>query len=85
MTNIGGGTQEVLGLYLKKRTTIFCTGGAISFFTGEQAPINQLIDRLYLGLLIRLIFDPLNFYKRFFFAFKLFPMVLFNKVKILNE
>ena len=89
LTNIGGGTQEVLGLYLKKnlkkRTTIFCTGGAISFFTGEQAPINPLIDRLYLGLLIRLIFDPLIFYKRFFFAFKLFPMVLFNKVKVFNE
>lgn len=89
LTNIGGGTQEVLGLYLKKnlkkKTTIFCTGGAISFFTGEQAPINPLIDRLYLGLLIRLIFNPFIFYKRFFFAFKLFPMVLFNKVKIFNE
>lgn len=89
LTNIGGGTQEVLGLYLKKnlkkKTTIFCTGGAISFFTGDQAPINHLIDKLYLGLLIRLIFNPLIFYKRFFYTFKLFPMVLLNKVKILNE
>ena len=53
ITNIGGGTQEVLGLYLKKnlkfKTTILCTGGAISFFTGDQAPINNFIDKFYLG------------------------------------
>jgi len=89
MTNIGGGTQEVLGLYLKKnlkfKTTILCTGGAISFFTGEQAPINDLIDKLYLGWLIRIIFNPIVFYKRYFYALKLFPMVLKNKVKVKNN
>ena len=49
LTNIGGGTQEILGLYLKKnlknKTTIICTGGAISFFTGDQAPITKFIDK----------------------------------------
>ena len=89
LTNIGGGTQEILGMYLKKnlkkKTSILCTGGAISFFTGEQAPINYLIDKFYLGLIVRLIFNPLIFYKRFFFAFKLFPMVLFSDIKSLNE
>ncbi len=89
MTNIGGGTQEILGLYLKKnlkfKTTILCTGGAISFFTGEQAPINNLIDKLYLGWLTRLIFNPIVFYKRYFYALKLFPMVLKNKVKVKNN
>ncbi len=88
MTNIGGGTQEVLGLYLKKnirkKATILCTGGAISFFTGDQAPINNLIDKMYLGWLIRLIFNPLFFYKRYLYALNLFPMVLFNKVKSIN-
>jgi len=88
LTNIGGGIQEILGLYLKKnlknKTTIICTGGAISFFTGDQAPINKLIDKIYLGWLLRLIFNPLLFYKRYLYALRLFPMVLFNKVKAVN-
>ena len=88
LTNIGGGTQEILGLYLKKnlkkKTTIICTGGAISFFTGDQAPINRFIDKIYLGWLLRLIFNPLIFYKRYLYALRLFPMVLINKVKVLN-
>ena len=84
MTNIGGGVQEILGLYLKKKlnfkVTIICSGGAISFFTGDQAPINSLIDRIYLGWLVRLIFNPLIFFRRYLIALKLIPMVLLNKV-----
>lgn len=89
LNNIGGGTQEILGLYLKKnikfKTTILCTGGAISFFTGDQAPINSLIDRLYLGWLVRLIFNPFIFFKRYLVALRLIPLVLFNKVEIKND
>ena len=88
MTNIGGGTQEVLGLYLKKnlkfRTTILCTGGAISFFTGDQAPINTFVDKFYLGWLVRLIFNPITFLKRYIIGLKLIPMVIFSKIKIIN-
>ena len=88
ITNIGGGIQEILGLYLKKnlkkKTTIICTGGAISFFTGDQAPINNFIDKMYLGWLIRFIFNPLIFFKRYFYSLRLFPMVLFNKIKSIN-
>ena len=88
LTNIGGGTQEILGLYLKNnlknKATILCTGGAISFFTGDQAPINKFIDKFFLGWLLRLIYNPLFFYKRYLFALKLLPMVLFNKVKSIN-
>ena len=88
LTNIGGGTQEILGFYLKKnlknKTTIICTGGAISFFTGDQAPITKFIDKIYLGWLLRLIFNPLLFYKRYLYALRLFPMVLFNKVKVVD-
>ena len=66
LTNIGGGVQEVLGLYLKKnlkiKSTILCTGAAISFFTGDQAPINSFIDRYYLGWFVRLIFNPYIFF-----------------------
>jgi exopolysaccharide biosynthesis WecB/TagA/CpsF family protein len=84
MTNIGGGTQEILGLYLIKKlkfkVTIICTGGAISFFTGDQAPINNFIDKFYLGWLVRLIFNPFIFFKRYLIALKLIPMIIFNKV-----
>ncbi len=82
--NIGGGTQEVLGLYLRDKVnikpTILCTGGAISFFTGDQAPINFFIDKYYLGWLVRLIFNPFLFFKRYLFGLKLIPMVVFNKI-----
>ena len=88
LTNIGGGVQEVLGLYLKKnlkiKSTILCTGAAISFFTGDQAPINSFIDRYYLGWLLRLIFNPLIFFKRYIFGLKLIPMVIFSRIKILD-
>ena len=88
LINIGGGTQEVLGLYLKEKLafkpTIICTGAAISFFTKDQAPINNFIDRYYLGWLLRLIFNPLIFFKRYIFGLKLIPMVIFSKIKILN-
>ena len=88
ITNIGGGTQEILGYYLKKnlkvKTTILCTGGAISFFTGDQAPINNFIDRFYLGLLVRLFYNPIIFYKRFFYALRLLPMVITNNIKVIK-
>ena len=87
LTNIGGGAQEILGLYLKLnlkfKTTIICTGGAISFFTGDQAPINSLIDKFYLGWLIRLIFNPIIFFRRYIYGLRLIPMVIFNKIKII--
>tara|TARA_B100001093_G_scaffold516877_1_gene596812 strand:- start:1160 stop:1891 length:732 start_codon:yes stop_codon:yes gene_type:complete len=86
ITNIGGGTQEILGLYLREnlkfKTSILCNGGAISFFTGDQAPINDLVDKLYLGWFVRLIFNPFTFFKRYFYALKLLPMVIINNVKI---
>ena len=86
--NIGGGTQEVLGLYIKKnlkiKTSILCTGAAISFFTRDQAPINNFIDKYYLGWFIRLIFNPIIFLKKYIIGLKLIPMVIFDKIKILN-
>ena len=88
MTNIGGGKQEILGLYLKSnlkiKTTILCTGAAISFFTKDQAPINSFIDKFYLGWFVRLIFNPLIFSKRYLYSLKLIPMVIFSKIKIIN-
>ena len=89
ITNIGGGIQEVLGLYLKRnlkfKTTILCTGGAISFFTGDQAPINNFIDKFYLGWLVRFLFNPLIFFKRYIRGLRLIPMVFFDKIKVINS
>ena len=88
LTNISGGKQEILGKYLKEnlknRVTVLCTGGAISFFTKDQAPINTFIDELYLGWLVRLIFNPMVFFSRFMYVFKLIPMVIFSKIKVIK-
>ena len=71
--NIAGGKQEPLGFYLKKKISkkisIICTGAAIAFLTKRQAPINDLVDRLYLGWALRLIYNPINTYKRFLNSF----------------
>jgi len=60
--NLSGGIQEPLALYIKKNTkhksSIICTGAAIAFLTKRQAPINNLIDKLYLGWLARIFFNP---------------------------
>ena len=89
IVNIGGGVQEVLGLYIKKnlkfKTSILCTGAAISFFTKDQAPINNFIDKYYLGWLIRLIFNPIIFFKKYIIGLRLIPMVIFDKIKILRK
>ena len=89
LNNIGGGIQEVLAFELnkklKRKTIILCTGAAISFYTGDQAPINNTIDKFYLGWLIRLIYSPSIFFKRYILALRLIPMVLFNSVKTINE
>jgi Teichoic acid biosynthesis proteins len=67
IVNLGGGVQELLALYIKKninfKTSILCTGAAIGFLTKRQAPINDLVDKLYLGWLVRTLHNP----KKFFF------------------
>ena len=84
--NLGGGVQEILGFYLKKnlkkKTKIICTGAAISFFTKDQAPINQIFDRFFLGWLIRILFKPGVFLPRYLKAFKLFKLVLSEKITV---
>ena len=84
--NLGGGVQEILGFYLKKnlnmKTKIICTGAAISFFTKDQAPINRIIDRFFLGWLTRIIFKPSIYLPRYLKAFKLFKIVFMEKIII---
>ena len=85
--NIGGGVQEILGNYLKDklnyRPSIICSGAAISFFTKQQAPITIFFDKIYLGWLIRIFFNPLIFLPRYFSAFKLFFLI--NDIQQINK
>ena len=76
MINLGSGVQEPLGYYLKQNLNfkpgIICTGAAISFFTGSQATISPLIDKLGLGWFWRCIKNPTVFIPRYLKAFRLF-------------
>ena len=85
--NLGGGVQEVLGYFLKIninfKSKIICTGGAISYFTKDQAPINDMIDKLYLGWFFRLLFNPMVFIPRLSKSLSLFFKVLKDKVEII--
>ena len=80
MINLGSGVQEPLGFFLKMHLNfkpgIICTGAAISFFTGSQAKISPLIDKLGLGWLWRCFKNPKVFIPRYFSAFNLIFLVL---------
>ena len=73
--NIGGGVQEPLAIYLrdnvKFKISIMCTGAAIAFMTGEQAPINKFIDKIYLGWLMRILWKPNLYLGRILKSFKI--------------
>ncbi len=76
--NIGGGKQEKLGLFLKKnlvdgtiRTSIICTGAALSFLNGTQARIPMWADKMALGWFFRIIHNPRVFIPRYLVAFRL--------------
>ena len=87
LINLGGGIQEILGSYIKDnlnyKPLIICSGAAISYFTKQQAPINNVFDTLYLGWLIRCIFNPKIFIPRYLSAFKLVFNVWSCKIKII--
>ena len=88
LINLGSGVQEILGDYLmsnlKYNPSIICTGAAISFFTKEQAPINDFFDKIYLGWLIRIFYNPKIFFLRYLNAIKLYRLVKNNKVFVKN-
>ena len=88
LINLGGGTQEVLGSYiknnLKHKPLIICSGAAISYFTKQQAPLNNFFDDLYLGWLIRCFFNPTVFIPRYLSALKLIFYVFNCKVRKLK-
>ena len=79
MLAIGGGVQERLGSSLREhlpyRPAILCLGAAIAFLTGGQANIPPWADRLFLGWLLRLISSPRKFWKRYWIALRLAPIL----------
>jgi len=85
LINIAGGVQEPLAFYIKKKinfkTLSICSGAAISFMTGVQAPINDTIDNFYLGWFFRLLYNPSSII-RVFSSFRLFQIIFNSKLKI---
>lgn len=81
--NLGGGIQELLGSYLKfnlsYKPSIICSGAAIAFLTGQQASIPNYLDKIYLGWLVRIFYNPLIYLPRYLKAFNL--IFLIKKIK----
>jgi UDP-N-acetyl-D-mannosaminuronic acid transferase (WecB/TagA/CpsF family) len=76
---LGGGTQERVGLYLKRslvyRPAIHCIGAAIAFLSGDQVHIPVWADKFYLGWLFRSLSEPKRYLPRYLDAFKLYPLM----------
>jgi len=79
MLAIGGGVQERVGLMLQNRLSgrpsILCLGAAIAFLTGGQANIPPWADKLILGWLLRLLSNPSKFWRRYWDALSLAPLL----------
>lgn len=80
IVTVGGGTQERLGLYLRRRLSyvpsIHCIGAAIAFLSGDQVQIPVWADRFYMGWLFRSISEPKRYVPRYWDARKLFRLML---------
>ena len=80
---VGGGTQERLGLYLKRNLdylpAIHCIGAAIAFLSGDQVHIPVWADKYYLGWLLRSISEPKRFIPRYWDARKLLMLMVRNR------
>jgi exopolysaccharide biosynthesis WecB/TagA/CpsF family protein len=79
IVTIGGGTQERLGLYLKRNLesmlSIHCIGAAIAFLSGDQVQIPMWADRFYLGWLFRCVSEPKRYVPRYWAARKLIGLM----------
>lgn len=77
---LGGGTQERVGLYLKRNLSyapaIHCIGAAIAFLSGDQVRIPIWVDRSYLGWFYRSISEPRRYIPRYWNARKLLYLLI---------
>ena len=80
IVTLGGGTQERLGLYLRKELQyvpgVHCIGAAIAFLSGDQAAIPEWADRLYLGWLLRIADEPRRYGPRYWAARTLLQLMM---------
>ena len=80
VVTIGGGTQERLGLYLKRNLdfspAIHCIGAAIAFLSGDQVHIPVWVDKMYLGWLYRCVSEPRRYVPRYWHARKLAGLMM---------
>jgi UDP-N-acetyl-D-mannosaminuronic acid transferase (WecB/TagA/CpsF family) len=86
IVTIGGGTQERLGLYLKRnlsyRPAIHCIGAAIAFLSGDQVHIPVWADKFYLGWLLRSFAEPKRYIPRYWDARKLLALMLRHRSRL---
>lgn len=79
IVTIGGGTQERLGLFIKRHASylpaIHCIGAAIAFLSGDQVHIPVWADKFYLGWLYRCLANPSAYVPRYWDARKLAPLM----------
>src|ERR1700686_1896204 len=80
IVTIGGGTQERVGLYLKRNleplAVIHCIGAGIAFLSGDQVRIPLWADRFYLGWIFRCISEPKRYVPRYWSARKLVSLMI---------
>lgn len=86
IVTLGGGTQEKVGLYLKRNLSylpaIHCIGAAIAFLSGDQVRIPMWADKLYLGWLYRSISEPRRYVPRYWNARKLLFLLIRYKERL---
>jgi UDP-N-acetyl-D-mannosaminuronic acid transferase (WecB/TagA/CpsF family) len=79
VVTVGGGTQERLGLYLKRNLSflpaIHCIGAAIAFLSGDQVKIPVWADKMYMGWLFRTVSEPRRYLPRYWEARKLYELM----------
>jgi UDP-N-acetyl-D-mannosaminuronic acid transferase (WecB/TagA/CpsF family) len=86
IVTVGGGTQERLGLYLKRNLnyapSIHCIGAAIAFLSGDQVYIPVWADKFYLGWLFRSLSEPKRYIPRYWDARKLLFLMLRHRSQL---
>ncbi len=80
VVTVGGGTQERLGLFLKRQLpylpAIHCIGAAIAFLSGDQVYIPAWADKAGVGWLLRCLSKPSAYVPRYWGARKLLWLLL---------
>ena len=56
--------EDVIKKNINFKPSIICTGAAIAFLTKRQAPINDTLDKFYLGWFVRTLYNPRKFFIR---------------------